>query len=55
MKYWFENDSLYLSTVSEGILTVIDGDTSYIANFPMGSFIWGNALMKTFGKFGRIE
>lgn len=55
VKYWVSNDSLYLSTLSEAIMVVMDGDTSYLAGFSMCSFLWGNAWGKTYGTFNRFE
>lgn len=55
MRYWWQNDSLGLANISGRELVVMDGDTSYLATFTMASFVWGNAWMKTFGVFERIE
>ncbi len=55
VKYWLDNDSLHLAVISGDNMIVMDGDTSYIPTIPMGSFLWGNAWMKTYGTFGRVE
>ena len=55
MRFSLQNDSLSLSALSESIMVVMDGDTSYLASFSIVSFMWGNAWGKTHGTFGKVE